>query len=227
MRKARNKTQGVLLQKRNNRWKWMAGATAATAAGVTASQANTITINLVNNYISAIGGNHLNADLTGDGHPDLTIANAHRGDFGRSRRAGVTLNGVQAFGGSHFYDTGTPISKFDSMRLGSRSAYYRVRINRYLGTTTRYGTPSLMGSIPIFFKDLHTNGGAPTEGFLEVTVSGAHIYLDSFTYNSNTPTPAQTLSHTVPDQGSSLALLAMGAGGILAFRRWRATQERP
>ena len=37
----------------------MAGATAATAAGVTASQASTITINLVNNYISAVGGNHL------------------------------------------------------------------------------------------------------------------------------------------------------------------------
>ena len=55
----------------------MAGATAATAAGVTASQASTITINLVNNYISGSGGNHLNADLTGDGHPDLTIANSH------------------------------------------------------------------------------------------------------------------------------------------------------
>jgi hypothetical protein len=30
----------------------------------------------------------------------------------------------------------------------------------------------------------------------------------------------------VPDQGSSLALLAMGAGGILALRRWRTAQER-
>ena len=54
----------------------MAGATAATAAGVSASQASTITITLNNNYISAEGGNHLNADLTGDGNPDLTIANA-------------------------------------------------------------------------------------------------------------------------------------------------------
>ena len=60
----------------------MAGATAATAAGVTASQASTITINLVNNYISATGGNHLNADLTGDGHPDLTITSASVSVFG-------------------------------------------------------------------------------------------------------------------------------------------------
>ena len=69
-----NKIKGLYLKKSNNRWKWMAGATAATAAGVTGSQASQITINLTNNYISA-GGNNLNADLTGDGHPDLTIVN--------------------------------------------------------------------------------------------------------------------------------------------------------
>jgi len=49
-------------------------ATAATAAGVTASQASTITINLVGNYMGFGGAYNLNADLTGDGHPDLTIA---------------------------------------------------------------------------------------------------------------------------------------------------------
>ena len=82
----------------------MAGATAATAAGVTASQASTITINLVNNYISGTGGNHLNADLTGDGHPDLTIANAftlhvsilHQFCQFSVSSAGVNLNGVHA-----------------------------------------------------------------------------------------------------------------------------------
>ena len=77
-----------------------------------------------------------------------------------------------------------------------------------------------MGSIPIFFKDLHINGGAPTKGSLEVTVNGGYITLDSFTYN----TPVQFSSRTVPDQGSSLTLLAMGAAGILALRRWRAPQ---
>src|SRR5438094_7541852 len=76
MKTPRNKAQGLHLKKSNHRWKWMAGATAATAAGVTASQATTITISLGNNYISAREGNHLNADLTGDGHPDLTLANA-------------------------------------------------------------------------------------------------------------------------------------------------------
>ena len=51
MKTQKKSGKGLYLQKTNKRWKWMAGATAATAAGVTASQASTITINLVNNYI--------------------------------------------------------------------------------------------------------------------------------------------------------------------------------
>jgi hypothetical protein len=197
----------------NSRWQWMAGATAATAAGVTAPQAGAITINLVNNYISAPGGNHLNADLTGDGHPDLTIKGAfastrpNNGYYYFFYLAGATLNGIQAYGyfsNDHVYG---------KMRLGSRSGF-------------SYGhsyTTQLTGSIPIFFKDLNINRGAPTFGSLQVTVFPAYIRLDSFTYN----TPAQVLTGagaTVPDQGSSLALLAIGAGGILAFRRWRRAQ---
>ena len=64
-------------------------------------------------------------------------------------------------------------------------------------------------------------------GLLQVTVVTAwaapwpdEIRLDSFTYD----TPVQGSSRAVPEQGSSLALLAMGAGGILAFRRWKAAQ---
>jgi len=216
----------------------MAGATAATAAGVTASQANAITINLLNNYISFDSGNNLNADLTGDGHPDLTIANAHAGypsEYGYGHRvARVTLNGVKAV--AFWDDSGVSFRHFDGrVRLGSRSATYSAFIGP--GGTTLYssGTHSLTGSIPIFFKDLHINGGAPTEGSLEVTVSvfsaDPWVQLDSFTYNdpsfrsaNGTAVPDQ--GSTVPDQGSSLALLAMGAGGIVALRRWRAAQGR-
>ena len=185
----------------------MAGATAATAAGVTASQAGTITVNLLNNYISATGGNHLNADLTGDRHPDLTITGAsafyrtylhgtsssfHRG------RAQVILNGV--FAAAIYYGDGGPIAEI----LGSQFADVRYHSD----------PRTLTGSIPISFKDLHINGGALTQGSLEVTVSNLNqtdteVQLDSFTYS-------------IPES-SSLALLAMGAGGILAFRRWRTT----
>jgi hypothetical protein len=205
---------------KNKRWKWMAGATAATAAGVTVSQAGTITINLLNNYISGDGGNHLNADLTGDGHPDLTIVGAynfysHR-TIGTSTtffnaRARVLLNGVLA--SAVHYGDGYPIYE----RLGSKSYDVRYR-----------GDPStLTGLIPIFFKDLHINGGAPTVGSLEVTVSNSSfptVQLDSFSYNTTGQTSGLASSHTVPDYGSSLALLAMGASGVMALRRWRGAQ---
>jgi len=89
-----------------------------------------------------------------------------------------------------------------------------------LGSQFRFATGgysvSLTGSIPISFRDLHINNGKLTSGSVEVTVTPDKVQLDSFTYN-NTP--------ATPDNGASLALLAMGAGGILAFRRWRAAQE--
>jgi hypothetical protein len=229
MKKPKKNDRGPYLQKSNNRWQWMAGATAATAAGVTASQASAITINLLNNYVSASGGNHLNADVTGDGHPDLVITNAsyrfieprsYNNYFNRYY-AGVALNGVhaQAFASNDY--------GFGSVRLGLQSKYFGAR------SVTHGVHPyaSVTGSIPIFFKDLHINGGAPTRGSLEVTVFAAtflnnstRVQLDSVTYNA--PGGGSRLGLSVPDQGSSLGLLAMGAGGVLALRRWRATQAR-
>jgi len=188
----------------------MAGATAATAAGVTASQASTITINLVGNYISTNGGNHLNADLTGDGRPDVAITgamhflsyprtyNGHIITSYRKSSAAVVLNGIAA----RAYFSSYPVI---SLRLGSQH------------TAQSGGFLSLTGSIPLSFRDRHINGGAPTTGLLEVTVSAAfaEVHLDSFTYDTR----------ALPDQGSSLALLAMGAGGVLALRRWRAAKK--
>jgi hypothetical protein len=220
MKTQKKNGQGLYLQKKNNnRWKWMAGAT-ATAAGVNASQAGTITINLVGNYISAIGGNHLNADLTGDGHSDLTISNAaayhdlhYIGSTPFFRDfAGVKLNGVSAR--AYNFGDGGP----EAVNLGSqfRSIRYTSPGGTHFGST-------LMGSIPITFRDLRINNGALTNGSLEVTVSvfvpggSAEVHLDSLTYNTR---------ENVPDQGSSLTLLAMGASGVLALRRWRAAQRR-
>ena len=190
----------------------MAGATAATAAGAVSAQGGMITVNLTDNFISSLE-NHLNADLTGDGQPDLTITNAVNGyssipDHGSFRFAGVDLNGVHAFDRFGFYDRVVTLS------LGSKKTAF------YIGSIYEGYAPSqLVGSIPISFKDLHINGGRLTAGSLEVTVSAlqTQIQLDSFTYNTR---------ENLPDQGSSLALLAMGAGGILALRRRRAAQKR-
>ncbi len=198
----------------NNSWKWMAGATAATAAGVTASQASATTIQLVNNYISGIAGNHLNADLTGDGNADVAITGAqwsfHYGTISghiytslRNSSAAVFLNAV-----------------FASAYHGDYPVFHAQVGSHISGHTGAYSA-SVTGLIPIFFRDLHINNGKLTEGWLEVSAfapltspsSGAEVRLDGLTYNT-------------PDQGSSLALLAMGAGGVLALRRWKAAQVR-
>jgi len=193
----------------------MAGATAATAGGVITSQASLVTINLTNNYIDG-GGNHLNADLTGDGHPDLTIVNAFFSTFIVKTETSfyassvrMTLNGVFAHAFFEAYN-----------RLGSN-----VLGTKHFDFSSVY-SGTLTGSIPIFFKDLHVNGAAPTKGFVEVTVGLGRVQLDSFTYTSNTPVAGSTVV-AAPDQGSSLALLALGAGGVLALRRSRAALASP
>jgi hypothetical protein len=58
---------------RDYRWKWMAGATAAATASAAGARAQT-TLTLTGNYISATGGNHLNADLGGDGVADVLLS---------------------------------------------------------------------------------------------------------------------------------------------------------
>jgi hypothetical protein len=206
--------QGLYLKAGNKRWKWMAGATAATAAGLTASQANATTIQLVNNYISGIAGNHLNADLTGDGNADVAITGArysfhYRTISGRiytslrNSSAAVFLNGVIASA----YHNDYPV--------------FHAQVGSHISGHTSAASASVTGLIPIFFTDLHINNGKLTEGWLEVSAfapltspsSGAEVRLDSLTYNT-------------PDQGSSLALLAMGASGVLALRRLRIAQKR-
>src|SRR6476661_381986 len=147
MKTQKKNGRGRCLHTRNNRWKWMAGATAATAAGVTASHASLVTINLSDNFISGRGGNHLNADLTGDGQPDLTltgakfyyrpigITQAGYYHFAKFTEA-VNINGVFAKG----YDDGD--GPFRYVTLGTQHGGS--------GSGNSSGYPvTLTGSIPI------------------------------------------------------------------------------
>src|SRR6266550_7932785 len=214
MKTQKKNGQSLYLQIKNKRWKWMVGATAATAAGVTASQASATTIQLVNNYISGIEGNHLNADLTGDGNADVAITGVQYSFHYR------TISG-------HIYTSLRNSSAAVFLNAVFASAYhgdypvFHAQVGSHISGHTGAYSASVTGLIPIFFRDLHINNGKLTEGWLEVSAfapltspsSGAEVRLDGLTYNT-------------PDQGSSLALLAMGAGGVLALRRWKAAQVR-
>jgi hypothetical protein len=200
MKTQKNKA-GLYHYKTNDRWKWMAGATAATAAGVTASQAGTITVPLIGNFISSSGGNQLNADLTGDGLADVAFAQPRFGAGARiDAYAQVTINLI-----------------FNQGRVLTTTTTSRFRAA--VGQASNVGPQSatISGTIPITFTDLSINGGATTNGTLMVTSTAgpgifAQVTLDSFTYNSTA---------AVPDSGSTLALLAMGAGGVIALRQRR------
>ena len=204
MKTQTNKAQSLYHYKTNDRWKWMAGATAATAAGVTASQASTITVTLSGNFLSSSGGNHLNADLTGDGHADVTfksINNKYTVAYSSgAATARVNINNV-----------------FNRARVTFLAGVTGFQATAGAHATFNFGpSAAVFGFIPITFSDPSINGGATTNGMLMVTDTAgpgrtAEVQLDSFTYNTA----------SVPDQGSTLALLAMGAGGVIALRRRR------
>jgi hypothetical protein len=198
----------------------MAAAAAAAAGGVAQSQAGLVTITLPNNFISAAGGNHLNADLTGDGVPDVVIANAFNlvstnpslGFPYVHYVARANLNGVLASAVLDRYDG------YGFLQLGAQHKTFN-------GAFTGVSSGSLMGSIPVSFKDLNINGGKLTKGSLEVTVFSKVILGDPGERVSVAKVQLDSLTFHTPDNGSSLGLLAMGAGGVLALRRSRAAQR--
>ena len=206
--------------------KWLPGAMAL-AATTASSQAATVQITLTGNKISSTGGNQLVADLTGDTVADITFSGFQAGGFDgfafNMRDIGVTAigrvlyavyapaNGVYAVQGN-----------FGSAGEGVGASYafgYSVQSTSYLN--------------PITFTDSSINGGAPTDGWLQVnafntsatdhTVELSRLIFDdaSTTRPALSSIPgAQTEWSAVPEP-SSLGLLALGAGGLL-LRRSRA-----
>jgi len=126
MKKGNKNSQMNGLPIRNHRWQWMAGAAAGAVAGMTA-QATEQTVDLSDNYISASGGNHLNADLTGDGVADITITDADHST------TNAQIGTYQTTTHSTFTDPGFPTtSGFSTPVVSTRSSY---RQTRFAGVT--------------------------------------------------------------------------------------------
>ena len=188
----------------------------ALAATTASSQAATVQITLTGNKISSTGGNQLVADLTGDTNADVTLGGSYVNATGAS--VTVKVNGQVLY---------AAIGSFDGIY------WVKAAFAAGLGNAGGTGTVPLSASYlnPITFTDPRINGGITTEAWLQVnafntsavnhTVELSRLIFD----DANTTRPAfasipgaQTAWSAVPEP-SSLGLLALGAGGLLARRR--------
>jgi hypothetical protein len=201
--------------------KWLPGAMAL-AATTASSQAATVQITLTGNKISTVGGNDLKADLTGDGNADLA--------FVAQAIVGAGISGWSVAFGIGAYLGASYFAPFANFFVDAAFAVGGVGV----GSSGRAFPVAASYLNPITFTDSRINGGTLTEGWLQVnafntsatdhTIQFARLIFD----DANTTRPgfasipdvltAWQVS-AVPEPGSNLALLALGAGGLTLRRR--------
>ena len=188
----------------------------ATAGASTASGA-TVQISFANNVVSsATGTTNFVADLTGDGNPEVNY---------------LLMDGL-AYVGLGIMLGGAAAQTLDgpSYRAFLYNAVARAWVVYDMGTGNRGGR----GLLPIAFSDSRINAGATTSGWLDVgalagaTLLEVQIHRLFFDNESTTAPTGLTWESTgipgwqvsaVPEPGSNLALLALGAGGLTLRRR--------
>jgi len=203
---------------------WVAGLAAATAATAAtgAAQAATVQIDLVNNSISSTEGTvNYSTDLSGGGSASWG------GQVSWVNAASVHIAQNDPYNVAYAIATVT---------TGFRTAYRAV----VPGYSTAAPGGSVTGFLRVTFSDPDINGGAASEGFLEVTASAISAFIAEITLNrlvfddaSTTRPSGVTVGVAVSSIGSvengvfspvpepsSFGLLALGAGGV-ALRRQR------
>ncbi len=183
---------------------------------VASASAATVQITLTGNMVSTAGGNQLRADITGDSIADITFANT----VNRASSLYIRINGGLLFAG------------FSSASFGADAQFAIGGV----GTATAFNRPSAQNLNylnPITFTDSRINGGVMTNGWLQVnafnstrtdqTLALTRVIFD----DASTTRPgfgsipgAQTEAVLAPiPEPSGMALLALGAGGMIARRR--------
>jgi len=239
---------GLYNRKTNDRWKWMAAASAATVSSAAFSRADAQTANWI--LLSGDGlsnnGNYISLDVT-SGHPFGTVISTHRAAFGPEplsiRNASMKCDFA-----------GELVQLFASYDKGHRgSFFYRVGRIDSQHNSTNHGTRAPVGLselIPVTLSDPNIRSGTTVDGPLEVSENmffsshDAGIYFGSIYYpTTGTAAPALTINPAtgavsgetvtyvgyseggvytaVVPEPASLSLLAMGAAGVMAFRQRR------
>ena len=195
---------------------------ALATAGASVASGATVQISFANNFVSDTSIANFQDDVTGDG-----IADGLEGLLDSKGCPMIKIGGqirARAYITTQFV--------FDP-DFGSRPFYNgKVRIGNVQNSGNDRRT------YPFTFSDTRVNGGAPTNGFLDLMgTSSAYggakeLVIKRLIFNdASTSAPAGVYASDpayskwvasvapVPEPSSSLALLALGAGGLLMRRR--------
>jgi hypothetical protein len=181
-------------------------------AGASAANGATVQITFANNVVSSSTGLTLfDGDLSGDEKPDVKAVTGFSGVWGVAVRT---------------YDEGASVANAKIINGGTFPMRF---VNGF-----QFGDGVSRGLVGFNFKDNGMNGGLVTAGWLDIsaaasTASGgsASVQIHRLIFDdasTTAPTGLTTASTGIPEwsavpEPSSLGLLALGAGGLLARRR--------
>ena len=218
-------------------------AALATAGATSVANAAIVEISLSGNTLTS-STNNLLADFSGDGNDDFTLSGTNQ--VHNPPTPGFSAPGFFSPGpngrpstGTYFPGTwvpGSPGSYSAKLSVDGVSASGRNFVSSYGSTLSNTsniaGSPATDGLIAITFTD--ANYGGFISGWLDVSVSGANpaVTLQRIIWDdanltlrpasASATASAYATASPVPEP-SGLALLALGAGGLIARRRRNAT----
>lgn len=135
-------------------WKWLAGSAAVGGAVSTTAMAETVQILQIDNFFSS-STDSLKSDLTGDNTPDLP---GLVGGLYRFSSYGVYVNYISA---------GSALKRIGRARYDTSVSIFGVGVGSAPGNTQSTAAVKV-GLVSVVFTDSRINGGAETNGFIEV-----------------------------------------------------------